>query len=288
MVCLYDSQLFRESNISKADFTKVFHRSPMLKLRHLHDLDSFIRVCDFFMIDELPFEDIAPFSDFFHAFDDEKIPPLLKEWYMSFFLAFHGNMESILRYDSVYSISVMKFAQNRIQWTCRSYFFIIGQNITDTTISKLDTLFSFGISPPSYAMELALRNKNNRVIDWLLCHHVPLISYHLSVAMKHNFPIDFIKRLVETYHCPIHSHTIASACSEGKLHYVEWWHQHDLPFCTSASAWAALFGQVDTLRFLLKHQKPMNRTWTIQNAYRSKNTTAILNLLGLITTPPNV
>lgn len=278
MVCLYDSQLFRESNIPKSDFTKLFSRLPELRLRDIDSLESFLTVCDFFMIDNLPFEDVEPFQYLFTSLDPTTIPAALKEWYSCLFLAFYGECNCILQDDSVYITQVMRWVhRHRIKWKSYSYVTVIYHNVAHT-IPKLDTLFHLGVSPPSYALEIALERKNMVVIEWLLHHHVPLISYHLSVAMKHDFSIEFLEKLIQKYHCPLHSHTIASACSDGKLHYVKWWHENNFPFCTSAAAWAALWGHTNILRFLIQHKKPINRKWTIQNAYRSKNTMDILHL----------
>jgi len=274
MVYLCDSQLYREANITEREFLSTFGQSPYLTLhvKTVQCLWSFLHICEYFMIDRPPFDDVEPYKKLLCTIEYSSVPEHLRNIFSHLCVAFHGDLATVLKKGNGYVIEWVH--QHRIPFEPRWYTWMITGSVTDT-IEKMDMLYHLGIDPPSCSLEVALHKKELRIIDWLLHHKVPLISYHVSVAIRQDFPLDFIETLIVHYHCPVHSYSVASACSYGRLDIVKWWHRHNLPFCTYAPAWAALFGKSVILRFLVEKNKPLDRAWTRKNAHKSKNSETI-------------
>jgi len=274
MVCLFDSRLFRETNIPETEFESVFQRSPFLTLtlKTVECLWSFLEICDYFMIDRPPFEEVKPYKHLLCSIEERHVPHHLKHVFSILCVAFEGDAETVLQKGDVHCMEWVH--RHRFPFKSRWYEWMINKSVMDI-VKKMDMLYECGIYPSSYSFEVALQKKDEPVMNWLLHHNVPLVSYHLSLAIRQDFPITFLETLVTTYHCPLHSHTVAYACSYGRLDVVEWWHQKDFPFCTSSPAWAALWGRTEVLRFLIETNKPIHRSWTCRNAYTSKNSETI-------------
>ena len=149
-------------------------------------------------------------------------------------------------------------------------------------IHVMNGLIAIGIQPDpddDYLIDKALHDKTLRIAQWLWEHGCRLRSFHMTLAFEASTPFDpsFARLMIENG-CPIHPHTVATAASKGRLDIVRWWHEQGYPFCDSAPAWAAIWGHIHIVRFLIDNKKPISPGWTAANASQSKNT-AIIRLL---------
>lgn len=277
MVCLLQSRLFRETRIPASEFIKVFGRPPDLTVDSCHSLLSFLELCEYFIIDCPPFEDVLPYQHILVSMDPKEIPPHLLKMYSSLCVALTGDVDTMLKHGCT---KVLEWVhRHRYTVTSHAYIKLLCLEKKNNSFSEkhlldfMNTLWSLGVaSIPSFALELALQQKKQAILEWMLPRHVPLTSYHLSVAIRYEYPISFLQTMTQIYQCPIHTHTVATACSTGRLDVVQWWYQQRFPFCSSSAAWAALFGQGDVLRYLVNQRDiPINWSWTRGNAQKSKD-----------------
>lgn len=279
MVCLLRSRLFRETRIPEESFEDVFSRPPVLLLKTGDQLWSFLELCEYFMVDKLPLDDVEPFKKELLVKDPHNIPPHLLFMYTSLCVALMGSRQIVLEHGCYQVLEWVH--KNRFKFVSKDYITLLrSDHVESTLLVLIDTLYALGIPPIPYAMELAMTQKKTNVINLLLKQNVELTAYHMSVAIQEDFPITFLEVLVN-HQCPIHSYSIAIACSMGYLEIVEWWNNKKFSFCTNALALAALNGHADIVRYLIHHHKPVNLLQTRNNALRSKDP-EIIRLISTI------
>jgi len=269
MVCLLRSALFRETRLPVEEFEDTFDRSPVLLLEKADGLWSFLEACHFFMVDDTPFDGVRPFRDRLLTTEPHNVPRHLASLHTSLCTALAGERGAVLQHGDDQVVRWVHL--HRFPFETKDYMTLFDAQHGDATLLRLvRTFFSMGVRPDSHTFEVALRRKRIPIVSWLLEQRIDLTSYHLSVAIQEKYPMPFLERWVENKF-PVHSHTVAMACSRGLLDVVKWWHEKELPFCPSAMAWAALWGQRDVVRFLILHNKPRDASWTRSNAHRSND-----------------
>lgn len=280
VVSLFKSSLFRESGACVNEFTQVFGRSPALTLPAdcdwhgvtSSDIQDFLHLCDYFHVDEIPFDDLFPFRDTLLSLkDDEEVVSILNDWIQPLLSAFFDEETTILQKMDLRVITWVHHHRFPCHTNTYLYYLQLAQKRmpSEKEICKVfDHLYTqFSLSPPSFAMDVALEKKRHGIVEWLLTNDCPLNSYHLCLAIQNQYDISFLNRLVNKG-CIPESLTVAVAASLNRLDIVQWWHQNQFPFCESATSCAALWGRTQILTFLIQHQKPMNRNWCLSNAMK--------------------
>lgn len=269
------SRLFRELGLPKDQFAIVFDHPSAMVIRK-DNLAYLLRRCDFFMME--PFEEFYPWRHQIRSLPSDV--PLIRECKLVFF----ADQKEIVRTLDLHLIRWVH--THRGIFTSDVYLYLMDSIKIEKEMDAMEMMeffYQHKIFPAHHVLRVAFRRGLLRLAEWLWTHGCPLTSHDISVVLEvsgSTLDTSYISRMIRDG-CPIHSHTVASAASKGRLDFVEWWHEQGYPFCDSAAAWAALWGHVEIIRFLMDHDKPINRKWTLSNASRN-NQLGVIRLLRTI------
>jgi len=262
------SELFRESNSDIDQFPQIFGHPHKIDINE-DTLPFILHRCDFFMMKPIPFHELFPWRQFIRNLS---IHSQLKN---ELIIAFFGKQKNVI---NSFNDELIKWVhQYRKPLRSTSYMDLlhnIDHKTEDSIIEIMECLWKLNILPKDREfIDFATRKKCIHISKWLWTHGCPLESIHIINVLDamDKFDPSLIVDMIQNG-CPIHSHTVASACSRGRLDFVEWWHSQGYPFCESAAAWAALWGHLHIIKFLIKHNKPINVSWTLSNARMSSHT----------------
>jgi len=273
VVSLFKSKLFRTSGATVHEFESVFDRSPKLILPSAPtetDILIFVQTCHYFDLDFIPFSDLFPHTSLcYNVYKEMEPTHPCYEWFDLMMKAFLGDMSSVLKCEETRIWEWVHRHRFSFNFFVYEYFLFDLNPIPESQRISYFQYFQtvLDISPSSRSMELALEQGQKETATWLLRHPSCLVSYNLSVAIRHYFPLEFLKEMVKQG-CPTESLSVATACSLGRLDVVQWWKEQNFPFCESASAWASMNGHLAMIQYLHQHNKILNLRWTLSNAYK--------------------
>jgi len=280
---LLTSRLCHEAGVDTVDaFQQVFHRSPLLIVCRSTLLES-LNTCDYFQI---PFQEIVnsvqPLTRHLETKTKTIVAPSLSHQLLIVLTRPH--VEVLASYAWYKDVDIVRWVHTYRSpfQPCHYHDLLVYPESpffqTRESIANLIHLFTFlydelDITPDKEFIHHACEVPGARdIVRWCWSHGGQLSSYDVVRVMKSGpFDTVFLSDMITMYQNQggvLSSHTAASMASINHIPFLQWWHDQGYPFCTSAAAWAAVWGHQEVIHFLVAHQKPIDLSWTLQNAIR--------------------
>lgn len=281
MIDLRESELCKSLEVEDPEqFYNLFGFHPFIELVSTDDIAEILNRCNFFMMDhQYCLHIFWPLRWRFQSLYKNIKPKLnnravILDLQSYLALAYFGLFSEILDVGDPTMIRWANKTRHLLKNHNGCYQHIITYRDCPLSLLDLVHLLTKKKADDPAVLREAIRFGDINVILWVLDHGGRLERIHWLDAMGGDVTLKIsLWNFLDQMGCPIHSLTVASAASLGKIDFLRWWHSRGYPFCESTAAWAAVWGHVDIIQFVVDERLPLNREWTLRNAStcRAKN-----------------